>query len=817
MLLAAALLSLAACTREADLESGNDVRFTVTAVRAGAPDTRTVYNDGLLPDGAVSLCWQAGDRVSIWSPEAGVYNAGSYPHNAASYTINGQDPDCAYGKATGISRVSSGLEWGTSDTHTFYGRYPDPTGPRLPGAPYYGYNRYEKQDLKSTSFLCWLPQTISVTPTTGVYSYSQNMMYCFMTAYATVPRNSTVHLDFVPAVSTFRINIPVSDGLPELAISAVALKSDSHRLNGDFSVNMAADRTFNVDDDCYWNNTIVTMEFESPVTVPSGQVLSVTFFTCPVTANDLTLTVTCADGSTMTLPLKTAAGEAITFQAATFYDINCGEVGPSGSGSGSGSGSSGFSPQMFSVGNGKRVFFSPGNLQLVGEDTWQFAGQQWECFGTDQSDNHRDLFGWGTGDDPNLVSTGSDYASFSDWGSNTISNGGDYAWRTLTADEWQYLFARRDRDGHKLFTAATVLDVPGIILFPDDFCPGMSFTDGAEHFADNTITDATEWSALESFGCVFLPAAGYRNGTGISGVDQRGIYWSSTANGSNNAYNLDFNDGGASPNADDYRYCGFSVRLVRDQHQFSVAEGKVVVIAPGNLQYNKNTYTWSFMEHQYDMAEENDRYVGWDYSSEDVVSLFGWGTSGFDLSPYTTLHVDEDYVQQYGPGITSGEFAAVYDWGRYNTISNGGDYTWRTPTTTEWQYLLQSRSSTPRYAQATVAGVYGLIIFPDNYVHPSGVTAINNADSACTGYADNTYDAATWSALERVGCIFLPASGRRDEHATELVGDEGYYWTSTAHGSESAYTLYFYDGTVSPGNTNDRYYGHSVRLFRDFD
>ena len=28
----------------------------------------------------------------------------------------------------------------------------------------------------------------------------------------------------------------------------------------------------------------------------------------------------------------------------------------------------------------------------------------WECFGTDQRDNHRDLFGWGTKDNPNNVS-----------------------------------------------------------------------------------------------------------------------------------------------------------------------------------------------------------------------------------------------------------------------------------------------------------------------------------------------------------------------------------------------------------------------------
>ena len=69
----------------------------------------------------------------------------------------------------------------------------------------------------------------------------------------------------------------------------------------------------------------------------------------------------------------------------------------------------------FSVAADEQVVFSQGNLQYVG--TWQFATNQWDIFGNSQSDNHRDLFGWGTGDAPNKVSTDkADYATFTDWG-----------------------------------------------------------------------------------------------------------------------------------------------------------------------------------------------------------------------------------------------------------------------------------------------------------------------------------------------------------------------------------------------------------------
>ena len=38
----------------------------------------------------------------------------------------------------------------------------------------------------------------------------------------------------------------------------------------------------------------------------------------------------------------------------------------------------------FSVSADKQVYFSKGNLQLTGENVWQFADNQWERFGNSQ-------------------------------------------------------------------------------------------------------------------------------------------------------------------------------------------------------------------------------------------------------------------------------------------------------------------------------------------------------------------------------------------------------------------------------------------------
>ena len=64
---------------------------------------------------------------------------------------------------------------------------------------------------------------------------------------------------------------------------------------------------------------------------------------------------------------------------------------------------------------------------------------------------------------------------------------------------------------------------------------------------------------------VFLPAAGYRNGTTVNNAGTNGNYWSSTANptNANNAYNVNFNSGNLNPANNNNRNNGNSVRLVR--------------------------------------------------------------------------------------------------------------------------------------------------------------------------------------------------------------------------------------------------------------
>ncbi len=201
-------------------------------------------------------------------------------------------------------------------------------------------------------------------------------------------------------------------------------------------------------------------------------------------------------------------------------------------------------PGAFSVSATRQVHFSQGNLQYqASTNTWRFAEHQYDYVGianiniSSTYNGWIDLFGWGTGNNPTLASTiDEDYASFVDWGSNAISNGGNIAnqWRTLNRGEWQYLLNNRINAASKLGTG-NINGVGGLFLLPDSWTLplGCSFTSGlASSMNDWTHNSYTlaQWAQMESAGAVFLPASGIRDVTSLRNVGSFGYYHSSTPN-----------------------------------------------------------------------------------------------------------------------------------------------------------------------------------------------------------------------------------------------------------------------------------------------
>ena len=229
--------------------------------------------------------------------------------------------------------------------------------------------------------------------------------------------------------------------------------------------------------------------------------------------------------------------------------------------------------------NGDQVCFSQGNLQYqASTDTWRFAENQWDYVGEANAnisptyDGWIDLFGWGTGDNPTNSSTSnSDYSNFTDWGANSISNGGNQAntWRTLTYDEWNYLMFNRITTSGIRYAKASLNGVNGVIVLPDDWNASYYMLNNTNStsagFASNTIT-LDDWEGiLETNGVVFLPVAGARDGTSVFDVGTLGHYWSSTPNDSGDAGYLYFYSNFLYLKYDRLPRNGHSVRLVADE------------------------------------------------------------------------------------------------------------------------------------------------------------------------------------------------------------------------------------------------------------
>lgn len=115
-------------------------------------------------------------------------------------------------------------------------------------------------------------------------------------------------------------------------------------------------------------------------------------------------------------------------------------------------------------------------------------------------------------------------------------------------------------------------------------------------------------------------------------------------------------------------------------------------------------------------------YSGW-------IDLFGWGTGNGPLN-----HSENN-----------NDYSTFCDWGSYG-MGDG----WRTPTLEEWDYLFTGRSDAyNKYGAAIVNGVAGIVVLPDNWVLPSGLSFKHSFD-----YSQNTYDNASWSKMEEAGAVF---------------------------------------------------------------
>ena len=247
------------------------------------------------------------------------------------------------------------------------------------------------------------------------------------------------------------------------------------------------------------------------------------------------------------------------------------------------------------------------------------------------------------------------------------------------------------------------------------------------------------------------------------------------------------------------------------ESEFTVGDGQKVNFARGNLRYNQMTEKWSFAEHAYEMIgnDNANTNASGSFYPADNLDLFGWSTTQNNYGTYYYYYYgdDEDALPYF-----LGDFV---DWGTNPEFIAAFGEGWRTLSKEEWNYLLTERENAATLkAYATVAGVKGLIIAPDDW--PNRILI----NPQLTPLDSRTYTIDQWSTMEAEGAVFLPAAGAFPKgQSLEKIGVEGFYWSSSASdadniGSEyEAYAATFSE-TAAKTSIISRRTGSAVRLVK---
>ncbi len=282
----------------------------------------------------------------------------------------------------------------------------------------------------------------------------------------------------------------------------------------------------------------------------------------------------------------------------------------------------------YKVSDESYVYFSQGNLQYNAGDksthatadggtakgTWRFAENQYDYIGDGNANADStyngwiDLFGWGTSGwsggakayQPwSTDKTGGNYqpgdsatanieggCKYADWGVyNAISNGGGAAeqWRTLSEDEWMYLFRNNDWFIGRVAGTLCAILLPEGVEVPKGLTFNKTMKDcwmrsGSHKFTEkdangndvaidftktNDIADY-QFAQLEAQGAVALPCAGHRSDKYIYVTGTAGYYWSTSATDSSSSYIVSISGEEFCFEYSSWRYYGLSVRLVQD-------------------------------------------------------------------------------------------------------------------------------------------------------------------------------------------------------------------------------------------------------------
>ena len=365
---------------------------------------------------------------------------------------------------------------------------------------------------------------------------------------------------------------------------------------------------------------------------------------------------------------------------------------------------------------------------------------------------------------------------------------------------------------------------------------------------DELLTKCTwEWTSLNGVNgykvtgpngnSIFLPAAGYRDGTDVDSRGRYGYYRSSSlSDDSGYAYNLYFIDSNYGSSNDD-RYYGLSVRpvcagtLLGESYAVAVASGDNGVAVIEN--YDKETVVFVAGTEVTLVATPNEGYefAGW-YCGDSPVSHDATYTFVVEGSILLVAKFEESSVKYEAVdlGLRSGlkwathnvganspeEYGGYYAWGE---TEEKYDYSWET-----YKWCSGSYNTITKYCTNSSDGAVDgkTVLDPEDDV--AHVKWGGSWRMPTKAEQDELRNNCTWewTTLNDVNgykvtgpngnSIFLPVAGFYDSTDIYYNGYGGNYWSSTLYGgSDNDACGLFYDDSYYSWGYNFRNSGLSVR------
>ena len=340
---------------------------------------------------------------------------------------------------------------------------------------------------------------------------------------------------------------------------------------------------------------------------------------------------------------------------------------------------------------------------------------------------------------------------------------------------------------------------------------------------------------------IFLPVAGYCDGTEVNSRGGHGYYWSSSLvrNYSHYAYSLYFHSGGYNWDFDSL-YFGLSVRPVCDGTSTPVTKYTVSVSSEGGgcVAISGSSSTSATLETGATVTvtstpNEGYTFIGWyvndvlvrtdaEYTftvSEDVdlVARFKKeeinGRRYVDLGlpsglKWATCNVGASKPEDYGGYYAWGETEEKddYDLSTYKWCK-GSDYTMTKYCTTSDLGTVDNKTVLDRaddVAHVKWGGTWRMPTFDEQEELLSKCTWTWTTQNGVNGYKVTGPNGNS---------IFLPASGFRHSTGVEYRGIGGSYWSSSLYSNSCNYLSYYLDFGCSgrAGGNNYLYLGLSVR------